>query len=95
MESTTSSRPVTLGWRLLILLPLAAGVVLGVLSAKQTTGHAEIELLTIANLCANVALIALGAYWIVVKKLTGLGILMLIVSSTVVGFGLHVLLRMR
>jgi len=95
MESTTSSRPVTLGWRLLILLPLAAGVVLGVLSAKQTTGHAEIELLTIANLCANVALIALGVYWIVVKKLTGLGILMLIVSSTVVGFGLHVLLRMR
>ena len=29
-----------------------------------------------------------------VKKLTGLGILMLIVSSMVVGFGLHVLLRM-
>ncbi len=81
--------------RLLVLLPLAAGVVLGVLSAKQSGGHAEIELLTIANLCVNVALIALGVYWIAVKKLTGLGILMLIVSSTLVGFGLHVLLRMR
>jgi hypothetical protein len=95
MESTTGSRSVSLGWRLLILLPLAAGVVLGVVSAKQTGGHAEIELLTIANLCVNAALIALGVYWIVVKKLTGLGILMLIVSSMVVGFGLHTLLRMR
>jgi hypothetical protein len=84
----------SLGWRLLVLLPLAAGVVLGVISAKQTAGHAEIELLTIANLCVNVALIALGVYWIAVKKLTGSGILILIVSSTVVGFGLHVLLRM-
>jgi hypothetical protein len=94
MESTTGSRSVSLGWRLLILLPLAAGVALGVISAKQTGGHAEIELLTVANLCVNGALIALGVYWIVVKKLTGLGILMLIVSSTVVGFGLHTLLRM-
>jgi hypothetical protein len=94
MESTPSSRSVSLGWKLLVLLPLAAGVVLGVISAKRTGGHAEIELLTIANLCVNVALVALGVYWIVVKKLTGLGILMLIVSSTVVGFGLHSLLRM-
>jgi hypothetical protein len=94
MESTTGSRSVSLGWRLLFLLPLAAGVVLGVISAKQTGGHAQIELLTIANLCVNVALVALGIHWIVVKKLTGLGFLMLIVSSRVVGFGLHTLLRM-
>ena len=50
----------SLGWRLLVLLPLAAGVVLGAISAKQTAGHTEIELLTIANLCVNVALIARG-----------------------------------
>jgi hypothetical protein len=73
MESTTGSRSVSLGWRLLALLPLAAGVVLGVISPKQTGRLAEIELLTVANLCVNVALIALGVYWIVVKKLTGLG----------------------
>lgn len=78
-----------------ILVPLAAGVVLGVISAGQTGAHAEIQLLTIANLCMNIALIALGVHWIVVKKLTGLGILMLIISSMVVGFGLHVLLRMH
>ncbi len=95
MENTTNSPKVSLGWKLLILVPLAAGVMLGVISARQTGAHAEIQLLTIANLCINVALIALGVHWIVVKKLTGLGILMLIVSSMVVGFGLHVLLRMR
>ena len=94
MENTTSSPKVFLGWKLLILVPLAAGVVLGVISGRQTGPHAEIQLLTIANLCINVALIALGVHWIVVKKLTGLGMLMLIVSSMVVGFGLHVLLRM-
>jgi hypothetical protein len=93
MEATTGSRSVSLGWKLLVLLPLAAGVVLGAISAKQTAAHAEIQLLTIAGMCVNVALIALGVYWIVVKKLTGLGIFMLIVSSTVVGFGLHTLLR--
>jgi hypothetical protein len=94
MENTTSSPRVSLGWKLLILVPLAAGVVLGVISSRQTGAHVEIQLLTIADLCINVALIALGVHWIVVKKLTGLGILMLIVSSMVVGFGLHVLLRM-
>jgi len=67
---------------------------LGVISAKQTGGHAEIELLSIASLCVNVALVAQGVYLIAVKKLTGLGVLMLIVSCTVVGFGLHALLRM-
>jgi hypothetical protein len=65
MESTTGSLSVSLGWRLLVLLHL------GMISAKQTAGHAEIELLTIRNLCVNVALIALGVYWIAVKKLTG------------------------
>jgi len=94
MENTTSSPRVSLRWKLLILVPLAAGVVLGVISSRQIGAHVEIQQLTIANLCINVALIAVGVHWIVVKKLTGLGILMLIVSSMVVGFGLHVLLRM-
>jgi len=93
MESTTGSQSASLGWKLLVLLPLGAGVVLGVMSATKTGLPAEIKLLTIAGICVNVALIAIGVHWIVVKKLTGLGILMLIVSSTVVGFGLHTLLR--
>jgi len=94
MESTINSRSASLGWRLLIILPLAAGVILGVIAAKQTARHAEIELLIVANLCVNGALIALGVHWIVVKKLIWLGTLTLIISSMVVGFGLHILLRM-
>ena len=35
MENTTSSPRVSLGWKLLILVPLAAGVVLGVISSRQ------------------------------------------------------------
>jgi hypothetical protein len=64
MESTPSSRSVSLGWKLLVLLLLAAGVVLGMIAAKQTNTHAEIELLNIANLCSNVALMTVGVYWI-------------------------------
>jgi hypothetical protein len=60
MENTTSSPTVSLGWKLLILVPLAAGVVLGVISARQTGAHAEIQVLTIVNLCINGVLIALG-----------------------------------
>lgn len=40
----------------MVLLPLAAGVVLGMISAKQTAGLAEIELLAIKNLCVKVCL---------------------------------------
>lgn len=93
MESTTVSRSVSLGWKLLLLIPLAGAVVLAVIGSRQTGLHAQVELNTIGGICGNVALIALGVHWIVVKKLTGLGILMLIVASTVLGFGLHTLLR--
>ena len=61
-------------------------MVLGVIATKQTGRHSEIELLTIANLCANTGLIVLGVCCIVVRKLTWLGMLMLIVSSTLVCF---------
>ena len=94
MEGTMGSRSVSLPWKLLILFPLAVAVVLAVIGSRQTDLHAEVELNTIAGICGNVALIALGVHWIVVKKLTGLGIFMLIVASTVLGFGMHVLLRM-
>jgi hypothetical protein len=93
MESTTGSRSVSLGWKLLILIPLAVAVVLAVISSRQTDLHAGIELRIVGNIFLEVALIALGVYWIVVSKLTGLGILTLIVASTVIGFGLDTLLR--
>ncbi len=93
MENTTGSRSISLGWKLLILIPLAVAVVLAVISSTQTDLHAEIELRIIGNIFLEVSFIALGVYWIVVSKRTGLGILTLIVGSAVLGFGLHSLLR--
>jgi hypothetical protein len=94
MESTTGSRWVSLGWKLLILIPLAVAVALALISSRQTSLHADIAMRVIANIFLEVSMIALGVFWIVVKKLTGLGILILIVASAVLGFGLHVVLRM-
>lgn len=93
MESTTGSRSATLGWKLLILIPLAVAVALAVISSTHTDLHAGIELPIIGNIFLEVSFIAQGVYWIVVSKRTGLGILTLIVASTVLGFGLHTLLR--
>jgi len=93
MESTTGSRSVTLGWKLLILIPLAVAVVLAVISSRQTDLHAGNKLTIIANLFVPIALITQALYWVLVKKWTGWGIAMLIYASALLGFGLHVLLR--
>ena len=93
MERTTGSRSVSLGWKLLILIPLAVAVVLAVISSRQTELLAGNKLTIIANLFVPVALITQALYWILVKKWTGWGIATLIFASALLGFGLHVLLR--
>ena len=93
MESTTVSKSMSLSWKLLVILPLAVSVLLAVMGSRQTDLHAEIELNTIAGLFGNAALMVLAVHWIVVNKLIGVGILILIVASTALGFGLHTLLR--
>ena len=95
MESTPGSRSVSLGWRLLIFLPLAVALVLLVMSSRQTDLHAKIELQTLGNMFVEVSLIAMGVYQIVVRRLTGSGIFLLIFASAVLGFSLHTLLRVR
>ena len=93
MESTTGSRSIPMGWKLLTWIPLALAVVLAVISSRQRDLHAGNKLTIIANLFVPVALITQALYWILVKKWTGWGIAMLIFASTLLGFGLHVLLR--
>jgi hypothetical protein len=66
MESTTGSRSVSLGWRLLILIPVA--VVLLLISSGQIDLHAGNELTIIANLFVPVSLITQAVYWILVRK---------------------------
>ena len=93
MESTTGSWSISLGWKLLILIPLALAVVLAVISSRQTDLLAGSKLTIIANLFVPVALITQALYWILVKKWTVSGIAMLIFASALLGFGLHVLVR--
>jgi hypothetical protein len=58
METTTGSRSVFLGWKLLLLIPLAVGVVLAVIGSRQTDLHAGNKLTIIANLFVPVSFIA-------------------------------------
>src|SRR5262245_22585142 len=85
-ESTARSRWASPGWQLLILIPLAVALVFLLLSLKQTDLYARIELQSCASIFVQVSLIGVGVYWIVVRKLTGLSILILIVASAVVGY---------
>jgi hypothetical protein len=93
MESTTASRSGSLGWKLVFFVPLAVALVLLLIWSMQTNLHPGIKLPIIGNILVAVSLIAQGVYWILVRKWTGWGIVALIVASTVLGFGLHTLLR--
>jgi uncharacterized membrane protein YhhN len=91
MENTTGSRSASVGWKLALLLPLAAAVVLQLISHRQTDLRAGVKLSIIGNIFLSVSMIAQSLY--LMKKSTRWGIMMLIFSSAVLGFGLHVLLR--
>ena len=92
MENTTGSRSTSLAWKLALLLPLAAAVVLQLISHRQTDLRAGVKLSTIGNIFLSVSLIAQSLY--LMRKSTRWGIMLLIFSSAVLGFGLHVLLRL-
>ena len=91
MENTIGSRSASVGWKLALLLPLAAAVVLQLISHRQTDLRAGVKLSIIGNIFLSVSMIAQSLY--LMKKSTRWGIMMLIFSSAVLGFGLHVLLR--
>jgi hypothetical protein len=91
MESTTRSRSASLGWKLAIFIPLAAALVLQLISARQADLHAGVRLSIIGNILLALSLIAQSAF--LLRKSTTWGIVMLIFASAVLGFGLHALLR--
>jgi drug/metabolite transporter (DMT)-like permease len=93
MESAVKREPVTLGWKLAMLTPLAVALALLLLSRRQHELHSEILFSTLGNMLTMVSMIVMSIYWIVEKKLVGWGIMMLIFASAVLGFGLHTLLR--
>ncbi len=93
MENAAKQDAVPLGWKLAIVLPLAAALSLMLLATRQHELHRQIAFSTAGTIMVMVANIVVSIYWIVVKKLVGWGIALLIVGSAVAGFGLHTLLR--
>ena len=93
MQATTTRPTVPLGWKLGLLTPFAAALLILLLSSRQAGLHTKVELTVIGNLLVAVGLAAQGVYWIIRGRQTGLGIFSLTVGSTLFGFGLHTLLR--
>ena len=91
MENTTGSRSTSLLWKLAVLLPLAVAVTLQVISHRQTDLRTGIKLSITGNIFLSVSLIAQSL--LLMGRSTKWGVVLLIFSSAVLGFGLHVLLR--
>jgi hypothetical protein len=91
MESTAGSRSASLRWKLAFFVPLAAALVLQLISARQADMHASVRLSIIGNIFLALSLIAQSAF--LLRKSTPWGIVMLIFAGAVLGFGLHTLLR--
>lgn len=91
MENTTGSVSTSLAWKLALLLPLAAAVVLQLVSYRQPDLRVGVKLSMIGNIFLSVSMIAQSSY--LMRKSTRWGIILLIFSSAVLAFGLHALLR--
>jgi hypothetical protein len=78
---------------LLVFVPLAVALFLMLIGSRQSDPHWSSVLVSLGGLFTNISIIGQGVFLIVVKKRTGMGITTLILGATVLGFGLHVLLR--
>jgi hypothetical protein len=92
MENTTRSRSVSLGWKLVILVPLAVAVGLQLISHRQTDLHVQVKLSIIGNIFLSVSMIGYAVY-LVRQSTEWWRIAILIFTSAVLGFGLFALLR--
>jgi hypothetical protein len=81
----------SLAWKLALLFPLAAAVVLQLVSYRQTDLRMGVKLSMIGNIFLSVSMIVQSLY--LMRKSTRSGIILPIFSSAVLGFGLHALLR--
>jgi hypothetical protein len=90
MENTTGSRT-SVAWKIALLFPLVPAVALELISQRQTDLRTGIKLSVIGNIFLCASLIAQSLY--LMRKSARWGVLLLIFSSVVLGFGLHVLLR--
>jgi hypothetical protein len=91
MENSIGSRSASLAWKLALLLPLAPAVVLQLISQRQTDLRAGVKISMIGNIFLCVSMITQSLY--LMRKSMKWGIMLLIFSGVVLGFGLHVVLR--
>ena len=88
---TARSRSASLAWKLAFFLPLAAAVVLQVVSRTQPDLHGGLRLSIIGNVFLCFSLVAQAVY--LMRSSALWGTVMLIFCSGVLAFGLYVLLR--
>ncbi|HET7205622.1 MAG TPA: hypothetical protein VFI95_03490 [Terriglobales bacterium] len=91
MGNAPSRAAASLGWKLTIFVPLAAAIALQWLSQRQADIRASVRWSVAAGIFLSVSLIAQSVH--LLRTARTWGIVLLIVSSAVLGFGVHVLLR--
>ncbi len=80
-------------WKVAILLPVLAGGVLLLLAARESDLHRKIALTTLGNMGTMLTLMSISIYWIRARISVAWGIVLLILASAIVGFGINTLLR--
>jgi len=89
MESTPGSQKVSLTWKLALFAPLGVAIILQVMAHRQTDLHEQVKVSIVGNIFLFVAMI--GQSLFLMRKSTKWGIVMLILTSAGLGYGLHVL----
>jgi len=92
MEGTTNSLSVPWPWRVAFFIPLTTDIVLQFISHRATDVHTSVRISMIGNTCLFVSLIAIASYWVRQSR-EWWRIVMLILTSAGLGFGLAALLH--
>ncbi len=91
MQIASKPEPASTGWKLALLVPLVVALALQLISHRVADVRAGARLSIAGNMFAAISLVAQSLF--LVKRTTPWGILLLIISVGVLGFGLHVLVR--
>lgn len=91
MQIASKSAPVSVSWKLTILAPLAVALALELFSHRASDVRAGVQLSIAGNMCLAFSLVAQSLF--LMKRTTTWGILLLIMSVVLMGFGLHVLVK--
>jgi len=91
MQIASKSAPVFVGWKLTIFVPLAAALALQLISDRVDDFRAGVQLSVAGNLFLAISLVAQSLF--LMKPTTTWGIMLLVMSVVLTGFGLHILVK--